>query len=333
MSWTDQALSAALGFPVLRERWAQDAKWSAWLERAERDALTRLRAHGDFEAWLEAISEIPELSREDSVFALDCPLLGARSALTQDSQSRSARALERLGPWKKGPFSVHGTVIDAEWRCHLKWERVLEMNTTFLGKRVIDVGSGNGYFLQRLLGAGAALAWGIEPSVLYTAQFLALSRGLDHPELAFLPLPFERLPEASPQFDAALSMGVLYHRRSPLDHLYQLRACLVSGGELILETLVVEGPEGHTLLPRDRYAQMRNVWFIPSPKTLESWLRRVGFKNLRFSENTPTTEEEQRRTAWMDQPSLRDFLDPLDPRKTIEGYPAPTRVVVVAQAP
>jgi tRNA (mo5U34)-methyltransferase len=31
-------------------------------------------------------------------------------------------------------------------------------------------------------------------------------------------------------------MGVLYHRRSPLEHLWQLKDQLVNGGELVLET-------------------------------------------------------------------------------------------------
>ena len=29
--------------------------------------------------------------------------------------------------------------------------------------------------------------------------------------------------------------------------------------------------------------------------------------------------------------SLRDFLDPTDPSKTIEGYPAPLRVALIAE--
>lgn len=58
-------------------------------------------------------------------------------------------------------------------------------------------------------------------------------------------------------------MGVLYHRRSPIDHLTDLRDCLRSGGELVLETLVIEGKQGEVLVPEGRYARMRNVWFYP----------------------------------------------------------------------
>ncbi len=60
-------------------------------------------------------------------------------------------------------------------------------------------------------------------------------------------------------------MGVLYHRRSPVDHLYQLKSTLRPSGELVLETLIIDGDEQTVLLPKDRYARMRsNVWFIPS---------------------------------------------------------------------
>ena len=44
-------------------------------------------------------------------------------------------------------------------------------------------------------------------------------------------------------------MGVLYHRRSPLEHLWQLKDQLVKDGELVLETLVVEGDENTVLVP------------------------------------------------------------------------------------
>ncbi|PMC22346.1 tRNA 5-methoxyuridine(34)/uridine 5-oxyacetic acid(34) synthase CmoB, partial [Klebsiella aerogenes] len=44
-------------------------------------------------------------------------------------------------------------------------------------------------------------------------------------------------------------MGVLYHRRSPLDHLWQLKDQLAPGGELVLETLVIEGDENTVLVP------------------------------------------------------------------------------------
>jgi len=106
---------------------------------------------------------------------------------------------------------------------------------------------------------------------------------------------------------------VLYHRRSPIDHLLELRDCLLPGGELVLETLVIDGRLGEVLLPEGRYARMRNVWFLPSCETLLSWLKRCGFKNIRLIDVTPTSDEEQRSTEWMQFHSLKDFLNAENP--------------------
>ncbi|MEQ4529934.1 MAG: tRNA 5-methoxyuridine(34)/uridine 5-oxyacetic acid(34) synthase CmoB, partial [Mixta sp.] len=146
------------------------------------------------------------------------------------------------------------------------------------------------------------------------------------------PVGIEQLPELK-AFDTVFSMGVLYHRRSPLDHLYQLKNQLVSGGELVLETLVIEGDEHDVLVPGERYAQMRNVWFIPSAAALARWLEKCGFVDVRIVDYSRTTTEEQRRTDWMTTESLADFLDPNDHSKTVEGYPAPLRAVLVARKP
>jgi len=128
-------------------------------------------------------------------------------------------------------------------------------------------------------------------------------------------------------------MGVLYHRRSPLDHLQELKDCLRPGGQLVLETLVIDGELGDTLLPEGRYARMGNVWFLPSCDTLISWLRKLGFVETQLVDVCVTTTQEQRSTEWMTFHSLADFLDPEDASKTIEGYPAPRRAIVTARVP
>jgi tRNA (mo5U34)-methyltransferase len=126
-------------------------------------------------------------------------------------------------------------------------------------------------------------------------------------------------------------MGVLYHRRSPIDHLTDLRDTLVSGGELVLETLVVEGDEHRVFVPPGRYARMGNVWFLPSPKALMAWLSKVGFEDIKLVDVSATSQEEQRSTDWMTFHSLANFLDPTDHTKTIEGHPAPHRAIITAR--
>ena len=94
--------------------------------------------------------------------------------------------------------------------------------------------------------------------------------------------------------------------------------------------MIIEGDENTVLVPQERYAQMRNVWFIPSAKALESWLKKVGFSNIRLVNIDQTSLDEQRKTEWIDTQSLSDFLDPNDPNKTVEGYPAPLRAIFIA---
>jgi tRNA (mo5U34)-methyltransferase len=144
-----------------------------------------------------------------------------------------------------------------------------------------------------------------------------------------LPLGIEDVPDTPGAFDTVFSMGVLYHRKSPMEHIEQLKSFLRPGGELVIETLIVDGPAGYSLSPNGRYAKMRNVWFIPTVQTLEDWMHRSGLTNVRTVDVTSTSMKEQRSTDWMTFESLPDFLDPADPAKTVEGHPAPKRAVLI----
>ena len=52
-------------------------------------------------------------------------------------------------------------------------------------------------------------------------QFQAVQHFIKDDSVNLLPLGVEQLPELN-AFDTVFSMGVLYHRRSPIDFLYQL---------------------------------------------------------------------------------------------------------------
>ena len=73
-------------------------------------------------------------------------------------------------------------------------------------------------------------------------------RGHELP-IDLLPLGIEHMPTKMAAFDTVFSMGILYHRRSPMDHLRELRELLRPGGQLVLETLVIDGPEGTSFSP------------------------------------------------------------------------------------
>jgi tRNA (mo5U34)-methyltransferase len=284
-----------------------------WLEPLRALAEERMSpaAHGDFARWQDAVDRLP--------------------AASSDAERREL--LMRLAPWRKGPFDIGGVHIDAEWRSDLKWQRVAGNIEPLAGRRVLDVGCGNGYYALRMAEAGAAAVLGIDPTLLYVMQFIAVTAHREPPRVAVLPLRLEELPDAGRAFDTTFSMGVLYHQRSPIDHLRQLRATLRSGGQLVLETIYIPGEASYACTPADRYARMKNVWLLPTLVELATWLRRTGFRDVEIVDTAITTTEEQRSTEWMSFESLAEALDPDDPGKTVEGWPAPRRVVVTASAP
>lgn len=304
---------------------------SHWSQQLERLCGERMHpeAHGTLPRWLAAWDALP--APEQGELQLEAGQSAVKVQGTLGDTAALTRALLEFHPWRKGPFELMGVRIDTEWRSDWKWQR-LNAQLDFRDLRILDVGSGNGYYGWQMLAAGAAFVLGADPFLLYVAQCEVLRRYVRGPQRHFvLPLCDEDLPHDLRWFDMALSMGVLYHRTSPIDHLKKLHSTLVPQGQLVLETLIVESTEAHVLVPEGRYAKMRNVWFLPSLSMLEIWLRRTGFSEVEVLDVSRTTTEEQRRTAWMTFESLEDFLDPRDAGRTIEGYPAPVRALVTAR--
>lgn len=305
---------------------------SSWLEVLPAQLANWQKQNLDsrFTQWLNSIKHLPVITPYH-IDLLHGVSVKTQTPLSTGEQQRITQLLKNMMPWRKGPFHFYGIDIDTEWRSDWKWERLIHHIDNLEGKLVLDVGCNSGYHLWRMIGAGAKLAVGIDPMALYLCQFEAVRKLLGNDKRAhLLPLGIEELPKLN-AFDTVFSMGVLYHRRSPLDHLYQLKDQLVDGGQLILETLVIEGDLHQALMPGERYAQMRNVYFIPSVPTMINWLQKCGFKDVKMVDISQTSLEEQRKTDWMTSDSLADFLDPNDLSKTIEGYPAPMRAVFIAQ--
>lgn len=290
------------------------------------------RKHGLTDRWLDMFDALPDVVA-GSIDLKTCVRIGNASDCTPEQLAAIDAAARSQIPWRKGPWSVFGVEIDSEWRSDMKWDRLLPHIESLRGRRVLDVGSGNAYHCYRALGEGARYVLGVDPHLAYFFQFRFIQHFLRQYPVFVLPVTLDEFPDAVAQFDTVFSMGVLYHRKSPLDHLFQLLGCLRSGGQLILETLVVDGPEGYALTPSDRYCRMNNVWFLPSVATTESWLRRCGFRNVRTVDINVTGAEEQRTTPWMPFQSLIDGLDPHDQSLSIEGLPGPKRALIIAEAP
>ena len=282
--------------------------------------------------WKELINDLPKpvLSSID----LNSPEISVGNIKNCDDETRNRiyKLLHELKPWKKGPYNIYGLKVDTEWRSDFKWERLKNHIKPLAGRKVLDVGCGNGYHCWRMRGAGAEIVIGVDPFLTFIAQFAVINHFVGPEQVYVLPLGIEALPDELRMFDTVFSMGVLYHRRDPIHHLERIRSLLKIGGTMVLETLVLpKHRPGDLLVPEGRYARMRNVWAIPGRERLLAWVKQAGFKNAEVVDVTVTTTSEQRTTHWMSFESLEQALDPDDPSLTIEGLPAPVRAIIISR--
>ncbi len=312
--------------------WLKHSPLAHWLPGVPKLSEERLSRHGDLPRWLEALGQLPQLTPDHLDLAVPCLQIGSAAQLGNAERDALCETLMAFHPWRKGPFCPYGIHLDTEWRSDWKWGRIEEA-IDLGGKTILDVGSGNGYYGWRMLGAGAARVIGIDPTISYVMQYAAMRHFIGEQPMHVLPLKLEELPEGNGSFDTVFSMGVIYHRKDHMEHLQQLRQHLKPGGELVLEGLVIEGGPGELLHPQGRYAKMKNVHTLPSPATMAQWLEQAGFSAVEIIDVSPTTTAEQRRTRWMHFESLADYLDPVDPGTTVEGHPAPLRAVLSARYP
>ncbi|MGH1470185.1 MAG: tRNA 5-methoxyuridine(34)/uridine 5-oxyacetic acid(34) synthase CmoB [Cellvibrionaceae bacterium] len=309
--------------------------WGKQLPHILRENLDTQR-HGDLIHWQKTLSQLPEISTK-VMNCLNEVRFGATTDTSPELKQTLNHLLQELSPWRKGPFTIHDILIDTEWRSDWKWDRLLPHINSLNNKLVLDVGCGNGYHCWRMLGEGAERVIGIDPSPRFVTQFYTTkhfapqsTNGTTLP-IDVIPCTLDDFDELPAVFDAVFSMGVLYHRASPIEHIRQLKALVHPGGQIILETLIIPGEKNEVLVPEGRYAMMNNVWFLPSANTLLGWLKKIGLKNPRLVNINQTSQAEQRQTEWMQFYSLEQFLDPQDNSKTVEGHPAPLRGIFVAE--
>lgn len=316
--------------------------WSAHLPNADLPALLPLLA--EKAAWegqekkgflryrepCEAVAHIRARRRD---FSGDVVIIGRAEELDGADRALVRDALEAFIPWRKGPFSVFGIDIDAEWRSDRKWARLVPELPDLRGKVVADIGCNNGYYMFRMAALEPACVLGFEPFVQHWRAFHMLNgfAGLDnlHAEL----LGVEHLGLFPACFDVIFCMGILYHRPSPIDCLKNTLAALKPGGTLLLESQIIPGEDPVALFPEKTYAKAPGVWFVPTARCLENWLKRAGFRDIRLFCRHPMSGEEQRRTAWMRYESYEDFIDKKNPSRTIDGFPAPWRAFFTARRP
>ncbi len=259
-------------------------------------------------------------------YAENCVTIGKPGEISQDEQKNILRSLKSFIPWRKGPFSVFGIDIDAEWRSERKWQRIIPALPDLKGKIIADIGCNNGYYMFRMAASRPQLVLGFEPSVQHYYCFKALNSMAGLNKLDIDLLGVEHLKHFENCFDVIFLMGIIYHRPSPIDTLKDICTALQSGGTLILESQAIPGNEPMALFPEKTYAKVPGTYFVPTGACLCNWMKKAGFKDVDFFHSHPMSSDEQRQTDWMQFESFANFIDPDDPQKTVEGYPTPCRV-------
>jgi len=308
-------------FCKLEELSALKSERDAWYDRASSKDLK------DF------IDSMPNYKASTVDYSTSAVSIGKSEDLTNSEHELFIEKTKQLIPWRKGPFNLFGEFIDAEWRSDFKWERLVEHVDELEGKKVLDIGCNNGYFMFKMANQNPEMVLGIDPVLDYKTQFEFIQNYAQNPNLHFELFGVEHLPYFCDLFDVVFSMGIIYHHRHPLEQLINIRKSLVPGGQLILETIGIPGEDSIALFPEDRYAKMRNVFFVPTLSCLINWTKKAKFTDVEVISATPLTPEEQRLTDWCPPPhqSLEEFMDPNDKSKTVEGHPAPMRFCIKAR--
>jgi tRNA (mo5U34)-methyltransferase len=279
----------------------------------------------------EPLSRVAERDGRDPFdFDSDTVRFGEAGLLSPEEDQRLQEALKALIPWRKGPWEYYGTPIDSEWRSQMKWNRVAPWLPDLKNRKVLDIGCNNEYYMYRMLSGDPWFVLGIDPMVRYWFHHKLNRKFHRDPRLHFDLLGVDDVDIFPRFFDVVFLMGIIYHRRNPVQTLNLINSSMKSGGTLILEACGIPGEDPYCLFPEGRYMKAPGYWFLPTASALKNMLARTGFHKIEVFENFKLETEEQRQTPWAIYESLEHFLDPDDPAKTVEGYPAPVRIYIRA---
>jgi len=270
------------------------------------------------------VDNLPKIQNVE--FSLDDSIKITSGTINSEDKENICKSALGLRPWRKGPFELFDTFIDTEWKSFIKYN-LLRPHFNLKDKIVGDIGCNNGYYLFKMLEDEPKKMVGFDPSALCKMQFDFINHYIKS-DIKFELLGVEHLPFYEHKFDVLFCLGVLYHRSDPVSTLKELYSSLNKGGELILDTFMIDGDEPYALTPAKTYSKIPNIYFIPTIKALQNWCERAKFSSFEVLEIKKTDIEEQRKTDWILGESLGDFLDPKNLDLTAEGYPAPKRVYV-----
>ena len=299
----------------LKEIRLERAKWFEWK---------------NIKPMMEALKNIQSINTDNLKCELkDWVTIGDNQTLDSDDFKLLEESVKKLIPWRKGPFSLAGLEIDSEWQSNKKYN-LLRPYFDLKDKIVADVGCNNGYYMFRMLEDNPKRLVGFDPAPHFNIQFNIVNHFVKS-DIKFELLGVEHLEYYEHKFDFIFMLGVLYHRSDPISSLKSLNRALNKGGEIIVDSFMIDGDQEICLTPYDRYAMIPNIYFIPTVNCFKNWLNRAGFVDIELIEITTTDSDEQRVTPWTFEQSLDNFLDENDKTKTVEGYPAPKRAYLKAR--
>jgi SAM-dependent methyltransferase len=139
-------------------------------------------------------------------------------------------------------------------------ERILRLVEPLLARplRILDLGCGSGYFLNKLAGLYQQRGWAIEPNLL------GVDIDLTHYRAS--PVPAKQvdvnqaLPLADASFDVVLAIEVFEHTRAPYLLLQDVFRILAPGGHLVLSV-----PNVMHILSRLSYLFTGHYYMYPTP--------------------------------------------------------------------
>ena len=307
--------------------------------RLERTSFLKRKCWHDIERLFRALPSCDEVVAravalgEEFRIVLDEDVIsiGRKGLLTADEDVALQQILLALKPWRKGPYSIFGHLIDAEWRCEKKWERLRGALpfSSFVGKTVADIGCSNGYYMFRIAASNPRCVVGFEPFETNFFAFNLFQRYVCDNRILFELLGVEQMPLFPDFFEVVLCMGVIYHRRDPLTMLRDIHTAMKKEGQIILESLTIPGDKPVALFPEGRYCKMKNIYFMPTAECLRSMLVRAGFRDVEIKSTNKLSVDEQRVTEFGAEESLGSWLKGDELELTIEGHPAPHQAIVV----
>ncbi len=153
-------------------------------------------------------------------------------------------------------------------------EREVLQETSWKGKRVLDVGCGTGLFAHEAAKRGATvLAIDYAPQAIAEAQ-----RVYRHRNLTFARMDVSRVRGT---FDIVVSLGTLEHLDNPYAVLAKLKKRLAMHGSLILTCPNWTNPRGYMLIVLlklfDAPITLADLHHF-SPQTFTQWARRLGMR-------------------------------------------------------